>query len=109
MNLKVYVAWLNGKKLAVKVQRPGLLDMFSVDFKVFLLTTLFHCPNERTWEDNDHLSPLFFIFLYSDLQSIDLLATLLDKFAPHLNGIGKDWSGIVAECERVLYKVLALQ
>ncbi len=45
MILQVYVAWLNGKKLAVKVQRPGLRDMFSVDFKVFLLAILFHYPN----------------------------------------------------------------
>ncbi len=99
MNLQVYVAWLNGKKLAVKVQRPGLRDMFSVDFKVFLLAILFHYPNAGR-----SLS-YFFMFFYSHLQSINVLAMLLDTFTPHINGVRKDWSGIVAECERVLYEV----
>ncbi len=34
-----------------------------------------------------------------------MLAAVLDRLDPQMNGMRRDWSGIFAESERVLYEV----
>ncbi|CAM9176522.1 unnamed protein product [Choristocarpus tenellus] len=66
---QVHEAYLNGSRYAVKVQRPGLRELFRVD-----------------------------------LRSIGLVAALLDRFDPKLDGASRDWGAIFRESSRVLYE-----
>ncbi|CAM9284287.1 unnamed protein product [Discosporangium mesarthrocarpum] len=66
---QVHEAYLDGNRYAVKVQRPGLKDLFDVDLK-----------------------------------SIGLVAELLNRFDPKLDGASRDWSAIFQESSRVLYE-----
>ncbi len=38
-----------------------------------------------------------------------MLASLLDRFDPQMDGMRKDWSSIFAQSERVLYEVVRVQ
>jgi predicted unusual protein kinase regulating ubiquinone biosynthesis (AarF/ABC1/UbiB family) len=90
---QVHTATYNGKKVAIKVQRAGLKELFDLDLKN--LKKVSH--GRRNWADSwrRRLTKVF--------ASTTQLAVLLDKFDPKSDGADRDWVSIYEESERLLY------
>nr|KYP69341.1 Uncharacterized protein sll1770 family [Cajanus cajan] len=91
---QVHRARLKGQEVVIKVQRPGLKDLFDIDLK-----------NLRT----SHPPDLFFLQLHRTLILVSFLlpqviAEYLQKFDPKSDGAKRDWVAIYDECASVLYQ-----
>lgn len=89
---QVHTAVYKGKKVAVKVQRAGLKELFDIDLKNLKKVSCLH----------DLVIPETFEGTYICVCRHQL-AVLLDKFDPKSDGADRDWVSIYEESERLLY------
>ncbi|CAI0554640.1 unnamed protein product [Linum tenue] len=92
---QVHRARLKGQEVVIKVQRPGLKDLFDIDLKNLRVGIL----NGGT---------PFWLFL-SDINELDsllfqVIAEYLQKIDPKSDGAKRDWVAIYDECASVLYQ-----
>ncbi|CAI0476079.1 unnamed protein product [Linum tenue] len=92
---QVHRARLKGQEVVIKVQRPGLKDLFDIDLKN-LRVGIFSGGTP------------FWLFL-SDINELDsllfqVIAEYLQKIDPKSDGAKRDWVAIYDECASVLYQ-----
>ncbi|CAN0912066.1 Protein ACTIVITY OF BC1 COMPLEX KINASE 8, chloroplastic [Linum grandiflorum] len=91
---QVHRARLKGQEVVLKVQRPGLKDLFDIDLKNLRVGIL----SDRTFS---------FSWLHMkkhDDCSFQVIAEYLQKVDPKSDGAKRDWVAIYDECANVLYQ-----
>ncbi|KAL4582348.1 hypothetical protein LXL04_006895 [Taraxacum kok-saghyz] len=85
---QVHRAKLKGQELVVKVQRPGLKDLFDIDLKNLRISFSYYYLGFFLWA---HLSTT-------------VIAENLQKLDPKSDGAKRDWVAIYDDCANMLYQ-----